>query len=332
MTAFSTRSGSTLDRATFVRSAAALAAGGAGVRWRPAAAAEPTPITVACVPNDGSTPALYAQHAGWFRDAGLDVTLQMFPSGAGSAAAIVGGAAQLGISSMITLLIAHDHGVPFTLVASSGVITPDNPYSQFIVRKETTYKTGRDFNGKTVGVPSLRDLDTIAIQNWVDLNGGDSKTLQFIEMPPPLAVVALEEGRIDGTEVTSPTLTMALNGGKVRVLAQIFSSISPRFLNTAWFTTVDYATTNPDVVKRFTAVLARAGKYCNAHQAETVPLVAQNAKLDEAQVAGMTRVVFADGLRPQEVQPLIDVAAKYKALSKDFSATDIISPLALKPS
>ncbi len=228
------------------------------------------------------------------------------------------------------MITAHDRGVPFTLVAPAGIVTPDVPYSQFVVRKDATFKTAADLNGKTIGCPALKDLDTIAIQNWVDQNGGDSKTLKFVEMPGPVAVAAVEEGRIDGVDLNTPSLTRALESGKVRVFAQIFDAIAPRFINTAWFTTADFANANQATVTRFAAVINDANKYCNAHHGETVALVAQNAKLDEKLVARMARITFSDALRPQEIQPLIDVAAKYKAISKVFDAKALISPYAVK--
>ena len=319
-----------LDRAAFARTLAALAVGSTGLRYRPAAADTLPRVVVATLINDTGTAALYAAHAGMFRKAGLDVELQLLASGGAAAAAVAGGAAQFALSSLIGVITAHDHGVPLTLVAPAGVVTPDVVYSEFVVRKETTYKTGADLNGKTVGCPALKDLDAIAIQNWVDQNGGDSKTLKFVEMSAPVALAALEEGRIDGVDLNTPTLTRALDGGKVRPFAQIFNAIAPRFINTAWFTTNDYATANQAVVTRFATVIADANKYCNAHHAETVPLVAENAKLDEKLVARMTRIVFSDALRPAEIQPLVDVAAKYKAISKPFDARALISPYALK--
>jgi hypothetical protein len=45
----------------------------------------------------------------------------------------------------------------------------------------------------------------------------------------------------------------------------------------------------------------------------------------------MARITFGDALRPQEIQPLIDLAFKYKAIAKPFDARALISPYALKP-
>jgi NitT/TauT family transport system substrate-binding protein len=319
-----------MRRSPFLRSLASVAVA-AGALPVPAGAQDLPTITLATLINDTATSALYASRAGIFRKFGLNVELQVLTSGAAGATAIAGGAAQFGLSSLLGVYVAHDKGVPFTLVAPAGLYTSDVAYSQFVVKTDSPIKTGRDMNGKTIGAPGLKDLDTIAIQNWVDQNGGDSKTLKFVEMSGSVALAAIEEGRIDGADLNTPTLTRGLEGGKVRTLAQIFDAIAPRFENTAWFTTTDYASKNRDIVGKFARALAEAGAYCNAHHDATVAMVAETAKIDEKLVARMARITFADYLRPADLQPLINVAAKYGVISKAYDARSVISPYALKP-
>jgi NitT/TauT family transport system substrate-binding protein len=289
-------------------------------------------ITVATLINDTATAMLYAVKAGLFKKAGLNVQLTVLPTGAAGQAAVAGGAAQFALSSLIGVIAAHEKGIPFTLIAPAGVVTSDVPYSQFVVKSDSPIKTGRDLNGKTIGAAGLKDMDTVAIMNWVDQNGGDSKTLKFVEMSASVSLAAIEDGRIDGADLNTPTLTRGLEGGKIRSLAQIFDAIAPRFANTGWFTTTDYATKNRAIAEKFARAIGEANVYCNAHHADTVALVAENAKIDPAVVARMARITFGDYLRPADIQPLINVAAKYGAIAKPFDARALISPFALKPS
>jgi NitT/TauT family transport system substrate-binding protein len=319
-----------MQRLPFIRSlaAAALTAG----PLRAGAFAQDLPaITLATLINDTATSALYAVNAGLFKKAGVNAQLQLLSSGAAATAAVAGGAAQFGLSSLVNVISAHEKGISLTLVAPAGVITPDVPYSEFVVRSDAPIKSAKDLNGKTIGTPGLKDMDTVAVMNWVDKNGGDSATLKFIEMPGPVALAALQEGRIDGADLNTPTLTRGLESGNVRVLASVLSALAPRLSNTGWFTTEDYAAKNQAIVQKFARVMADAASYCNAHHADTVAMVAQNAKIDEKLVARMARITFGDYLRPAEIQPLIDVAFKYKTIDKAFDAKALISPYALKP-
>jgi ABC-type nitrate/sulfonate/bicarbonate transport system substrate-binding protein len=288
------------------------------------------PLKLVIVISDDVTPVLYAAQSGIFKRLGLAVDLVVVNSGAAAAAAVAGGAAQIGISSLMNLLEAHERGVPFVLVAPGSVITTDDGYSQFIVLKDAPIRTARDLNGKTIAVPALKDLQSAAIMNWMDKNGGDPSSLRFVELPVSAAAVAVEEGRVDGANVNTPTLTRALDRGKVRVLAQVFNAIGPRFTNTVWFATTDYVNGNRGAIEHFARAIHEASLYFNAHRADTAPMVASYMKLEPGLVARMARCTFGEDLNAKDIQPLIDLSLKYKLIAKALEPRDLISAVAAR--
>lgn len=301
------------------------------LRARPSAGQELTTIHVASITNDTCSAILYAMKLGLFQKAGLSIDFLPMNSGAAASAAVAGGTVQFGQSSLVTLIDAHVHGVPFTLVAPGGVIATGSMYAAALVRADSPIKTGADLNGKTFAVPALEDLNQIAAMAWIDQHGGDSRTVKFIELSAPATVAAIEGGRVDAGQVGTPTLSTALESGKTRVLAPIFDAFGKRFENVGWFTTADYAKNNPDIVTRFAGVMHQAALLANSHRPETAALLADYLKGDPAIYARMARVEFGEYLDPRDIQPLIDAAARYKAIDHAFPAQEMISPLALKP-
>jgi NitT/TauT family transport system substrate-binding protein len=285
-------------------------------------------IHIASVTNDTCSAILYAMKVGLFQKAGLNIDFEGMSSGAAASAAVAGGSAQFGQSSLVTLIDAHARGVPFTLVAPSGIITRGSLYAAALVRSDSPIKTAADLNGKIFAVPAIKDLNQIAAMAWVDQNGGDSRTLKFIELSAPASIAAIEDGRVDAANVGTPTLTLALEGGKTRIMAQVFDAFGNRFANTGWFTTIDYAKNNPDIVTRFAGVMRQAAQLANSHRAETAALLADYFKGDPKVYARMARVQFAVTLDPHDIQPLVDAAVKYKAIDHAFPAQELISPLA----
>jgi NitT/TauT family transport system substrate-binding protein len=286
-------------------------------------------IHIASVTNDTCSAILYAIKLGLFQKAGLNVDFQGMSSGAAASAAVAGGSAQFGQSSLVTLIDAHARGVPFTLVAPSGLITRGSMYAAAIVRSDSPIKSAADLNGKTFAVPAIKDLNQIAAMAWVDQNGGESRTLKFIELSAPATIAAIEDGRVDAANVGTPTLTLALEGGKTRIMAKVFDAFGNRFENTGWFTTIDYAKNNPDTVTRFARVMRQAGQLANSRHAETAALLTDYFKGDPKVYARMARVEFAATLDPRDIQPLVDAAVKYKAIDRAFPAQEMISPLVL---
>jgi NitT/TauT family transport system substrate-binding protein len=297
----------------------------------PARAQDLTPLKIAAPANDTATSALYAIKAGLFRRAGLNVEIVPMNSGAAVASAVAGGAIQIGNSSLVTIIEAHAKGVPFTLVATSGMIESNVLYSAMVVKKDAPFKVARDLNGKTAASPALRDLNAISMANWIDRNGGDSTTVHFVELTASAIPAAITDGRIDTGIIGTPFLQAGVDDGSIRVFAKAFDAVARRFIHIAWFTTTDYASKNRDAIERFARVMHDAAIYCNAHQAETAPLIIEFGKVDPKLVTKLARVTFADYLTASMIQPLVDVAAKYKAIDKPFDAQDLISPYALKP-
>lgn len=288
-------------------------------------------IKIAAPANDTATSALYAVKAGLFRKAGLNVEIVPMNSGAAVASAVAGGAIQIGNSSLVGIIEAHAKSVPFTLVATSGMIETDVLYSAMVVKKDAPYRVARDLNGKTAASPALRDLNSIAMANWIDRNGGDSTTVRFVELTASAIPTAIADGRIETGIVGTPFLQAGVDDGSIRVFAKAFDAIARRFIHIAWFTTTDYATKNRDVIERFARAMHDSAVYCNAHQAETAPLIIEFGKVDPKLAPKLARVTFAEYLTAPMIQPLVDVAAKYKAIDKTFDAQDLISPYALKP-
>jgi NitT/TauT family transport system substrate-binding protein len=288
-------------------------------------------LRVAAPPSEDVGPILYAMKADLFTKAGLNVQLTQLASGAAISAAVAGNAVDIGFSSLQGLISGHQRGLGFQLIAPGGVYSSKDPYALMVVRADSNLHTAKDLEGKTIGSPALKDLDWIASVGYMERNGADPKSAKFIELPNPSLTPALVEGRIDAFTVGEPWIQRALDTGKVRVLAKSFESIAPTFLMTGWFSTSDFISKNRDAVEKFDRVMRDAAVYVDAHHADVVPLLAAFTKLDADTIAKTIKNNGDPYLDPKLIQPMIDVSARYQIIDKPFSATDLISPAALKP-
>jgi NitT/TauT family transport system substrate-binding protein len=304
-----------------------LALGSAAWLARPAAAQSPTlrHLTVASAQDSDAVACLYAEEAGLFRKAGLDVTLTPNASGSAVAAAVIGGAVDIGKSSLTALITAFSKGIPIVLVAPSALYNVASPVTGTIVRADSPLRTARDLNGKTVAVQSVRGSLQLATMAWVDENGGDSGTIKFLELPPSAGLIALDSGRVDACTLANPYLTQAVSEKKARVLGWSSEAIAKRFLLTAYFTTKDFAAKNPDVVAHFAQAMAASAAYLNTHQAETVGLEARFTGALPDVIAKIPRETFATSLEARDVQPYIDASVKYKFIPEHIDAAALIA-------
>ncbi|HEY5339599.1 MAG TPA: ABC transporter substrate-binding protein, partial [Candidatus Aquilonibacter sp.] len=195
-----------------------------------------------------------------------------------------------------------------------------------LVRSDSPIKTARDLSGKTVSVQSIKGFLQVATMNWIDQHGGDSNSVHYIELSPSAASAALLAGRTDAATFANPSLAATLNTKKARVFAWTCDSVGKYYLQAGYFCTTGYAAKNADVVARFARVIAEASAYTNTHPAETVDMIAKFTGVAPEDVAGMTRVTCGLKLDPAQIQPVVDVAAKYKIIPARFDAREMIDP------
>jgi NitT/TauT family transport system substrate-binding protein len=291
-------------------------------------AAGPIPLRLAAAPDDDITPILYGQQSGLFKKAGLEINLSALGSGSATAAAVAGGSIDIGKSSLVGLCSAHARGVDFKIVAPASIYTDANPVAGFVVAKSANIASARDLNGKVVSASSLKDLIAIATQAWIDQNGGDAKSVRFIEIPTSAVTAALEQNRIVGATLITPALAEALESGTVKLMGRSFSAIAKRFMIAGWFSTKDWLDKNNDAAKRFVDALMQAGAYTDTHRAETVELLANYSKLKPSTIRGMVRSTIGKVADPKDIEPVIAASVKYGAFDKAFPASDLIASIA----
>jgi len=74
--------------------------------------------------------------------------------------------------------------------------------------------------------------------------------------------------------------------------------------------------------------IRESAHWANTHHAQTAAVLAQNAGLDAATIATMTRSTFAESLTAPEIQPAVDVAFNYGRLKERLDMRTIVAKAA----
>ena len=313
-------------RTHFMMSVAAATAA-----WVPArgALADDT-LRIGALLLDNTAEVFYARELGMFKRAGLDVDITTFPSGGAAASALVGGAVNISIADMLSMAEAHAQKIPLTYLAPASVYTKALPAYELLVAVDSPIRVARDFNGKTVATNALKNILQVPTEAWIDNNGGDAKSVKFIEVPFPAMAPAILDGRIDAASISEPFITNALNSGKFRTISVSERNVAPQFMFSGWTTTNDYAAAHPDVIKKFVAVMLESARWGNANHAQSAQILVGVNKMPSEVAAKMERTYYGEKLLPALLQPVIDAAAKYGAIAGTFPAAEIISAYALR--
>lgn len=276
---------------------------------RPLRAAPLLPVRLGAMPIDTAAEAFYAIDQGFFTAAGLDVTLTILNNGSAIAAAVSAGALDIGFASPAPIMAAHAGGLPVWFIAPA-TAWDGKPNAVLMVVKGSPIHTAADLNGKTVAVAGLHDLTQYTVQSWIDRNGGNSATVQFLELPFAQMGLALEQGRVSAATPIQPfSWQMA---SVATVLGTL--DLSPHaYLQAGWFAMGSYIERNFEAVRRFTVAIRQTARWANAHPKESGAILARYTKVDPAQIALSTRAHYVDDAHfdPQLIQPVIDAMVHY---------------------
>jgi NitT/TauT family transport system substrate-binding protein len=319
-----------ISRGAFTRLAGASALAASVGFAAPAFAQTPQTLRIALIPGDISAEADYAKDLGFFKKAGYEVEFTPITSGAAISAAVASGAVDIGFANVVSLSIAHDHGLPFTLLAPANLHVPTQVTAGILtVLKNGPIKSGKDLNGKVVAVNGLNNISSVSVQAWVDKNGGDWKSVKFAEMPFPQMPDAVRAGRIDAASIDAANeQILAKPDGDLRRVANVFDAVGNHFAPSAWFTTNEWVTAHPAAAKAFIAVMAEAAAWGNANHTASAAILAKYINKTPAEIEAVTRAPYGTKMTPDLLQPSIDAAAKYGLIKAAFPAGELISPLA----
>jgi NitT/TauT family transport system substrate-binding protein len=286
---------------------------------------EPIAINVGIQPGDSTAEGFYAQDMGFFKDAGLNVTITMLLNGPALTSAMASGAVDVAVASVGVVATAHEHGLTMRYIAPAAMYAGPPPTTSLVVAKDSTAKTGADLNNTTIAVNGLKDLTQFTTEAWLDKNGADLKTIKYIEIPFSEMAAAVQAHRVSAALMNEPFF----EAGKAvtRELGNAQGAIAPRFLIMGWFANDSWIAKNAEAIRRFRSAMQKTAIWANAHHDKSAEILLKYLKLDPDVAKSMRRVTYdtSGTLNAALMQPVIDAAAKYGTLTKSFPAGDLIA-------
>lgn len=291
----------------------------------------PAIIRIATPGNDGNALAYYAQDMGFFKQAGIDASVQALRAGSGSgvAAAVAGGSVDVGESDIVAIAAAREHGIPLTLLSPSFQHRSSSPISALVVAKAGDVRSAPDLDGKVIAEPSLTGPAKIATVMWLTRNGADVKSIRFVEMPQISMAAAVTRGTVAGAVTTEPNLTASL--ADVRVLGYVYDAIGKTVQVTAWFSSENWVKSNPEVAKRFVEAMHATAVWANnpRNHRQSGVILSKYIQFPTGLLDTMHRATYGETFDVSIMQPLLDDAYDQRSLAERFQAADLLNPLAL---
>lgn len=222
-------------------------------------------------------PTTLAQQLGYYKDAGLDVSIQDFKGGSKAAEAVIGGSADV-VSGF------YDHNIEF---AAKG-----QPTRAFILmlkypdlvlavapKKAKDIRSISDLKGKTVGVTAPGSSTDFFVKYLMVKNGKKATDISVTGIGAAAsAVAAMEQGKVDAAVMVDPAISvLQKRAGNVPILVDTRSGsgVQEAFGSTTYPASVLYAKqgwvdSNKDTVTKLVKAISRTVSWMLAHTPQEI--------------------------------------------------------------
>ena len=158
-----------------------------------AVAQERVTLVLNWVPSGDHAPLYYAIQQGWYRDAGVDLKLEI-ARGSGASAARVGSGAEMGISDLGSVMVARGAGADLVAVMNIFANSPQG----FYWLKSSGITSVKDFAGRKLGNPP-GDAARVMWPAIAKRAGVDANAVTWVNINPAAKPAALISKQVDGT-------------------------------------------------------------------------------------------------------------------------------------
>ncbi|AEI41790.1 ABC transporter substrate-binding protein [Paenibacillus mucilaginosus] len=210
-------------------------------------------------PEHGGNYAALAK--GFYKEAGLDMTIQPGGPGVSATQIVASGKAQFGMGQADEILFARQNGIPLVAILAAFQKNPQG----IMVHKDQNIKDIAGLNGRKVYVGS-------GVAYWEYMKKAYKlDAVQELKYTGSLANFVSDKTAATQVYLTSEPFTMKKQGIETEVLLNADFGYNP-YAN-VMFTTESFLKENPEVVKSFVEATVKGWDYYKDHASEIHPSI-----------------------------------------------------------
>lgn len=144
--------------------------------------------------------------------------------------------------------------------------TAENDTSALVVRADSGITTGKDLEGKTVGVNTRNNVIWLYARAWIKATGGDPDKVTYKEIPHPQMEDALRQKQVDAGYMVIPYVALATAKPEFKAIGHPYSTVQLGVDVGQYLTTSKFLTERPETAKKFIRALRRGIEWYNANR------------------------------------------------------------------
>lgn len=220
---------------------------------------EPVDFTVLASQGPDSAAVQMASQQGFYKEAGLNVTIRTFVSGSDALKVFASGVGDVICMGDLAAVTYWNH--------SGGLATVISPLTRtskgYVIEAQSSIKNARDLVGKKIGL-AQGSTNQYFLSVYLAKNGIKDSDVTILNLPYSALIPALDKGQIDAFVSFQPMgfESEDMSGSKVHALSTGTGYFEGNYLMAARTTLL---TKDPNAVKRFREATRKGMKYAVGH-------------------------------------------------------------------
>jgi NitT/TauT family transport system substrate-binding protein len=272
-------------------------------------------IRLSLLPFSESLGAVIADKQGFFKEAGIQVEVRLFDSGALALPVLQSGHIDIAFSNTIATIQIIERGLDVVILGPGAAARnePPDTTAAIMVRKGSLASL-KDLEGKRVAVNVINSATWLFVVAALEKEGVDWTKVRFVELPNPQQNAALLNGQVDAVTQPEPFRTVLMDTGMAEIAYWPQLKTAPGSDITQYIALSSWVAKNHDIAIKFARAVARGATFANNNEAVTRDINQQFTNLNPAYKDKVQLPYFGSKVNVAGMQDTMNLMVKYKLL------------------
>ncbi|MFC4458429.1 ABC transporter substrate-binding protein [Pseudonocardia nematodicida] len=259
-----------------------------------------------------------AQEQGYFAEAGLDVDIVAgSPDTSQHIPMVLNGEADLTMGDPANHLTAISRGIPIRYVTQMQAAVADQTVTDgVLVPPGSPVRSGKDLQGKRVGVPALGGWMEMNVRYAIETDGGDPTDVQLVALPVASLQEAATKGDVDAVTLFPSFYQSALESGFTALHKG--TTDFPGLPTSTVIASSEWLARNGEVADAFVTAITRGLEYANENPDAVRAVDAEYTQMDAETIANRVIPRFVPVFDEQAVTDAVNRMSAYGMLENEI--------------
>jgi NitT/TauT family transport system substrate-binding protein len=284
---------------------------------------ETTHVTVGALPVVDTAGLYLALKNGYFKQAGLDVTVDPIQQSTAALPDMLHGTVDIVAgANYVSWFQAQAKGtVSLKILGAATVCTP----SAFDVLALPSSGITKPANlaGKTIAVNLTNNVQTLTTNVMLKADGVNPSSVHYVVIPFPDMITALKAHRVDAISAVEPFVTGAKAAGAQPVLSECTGQTAS-FPLSGYFATSAWVQSHPNTARAFAKALDKGQAYADSNPDAIRAIIPTYTKITAAQAAHLALNSYPSALAAAPMQRVVTMMVSGGMLSKPLNVSALL--------